>query len=209
MPETGLMIRNTPDGEHKYWLFVHEDYDPNVAHAVVVWLHPAGKKNKEDFEAFQEMWEDYCKANHIILVMPVMDKDEWIPSFSDFVTAATRDAMTRYTVDRQRVVAHGWGVGGNMAIHLGFSHRDLFRGVCAVGAGPIQFKDNIAGQRLSFYLTTGELDPLAKTIADGRTRLAERRFPAFYRQHPERGRDYLNDKQLREVIRWLDSLDQQ
>ncbi|MSU76984.1 MAG: PDZ domain-containing protein [Gemmataceae bacterium] len=209
MPETGLMLRNTPDGEHKYWLFVHEDYDPNVAHALLVWLHPAGKKNKEDFEAFQEVWEDYCKANHLILVMPVMDKDEWIPSFSDFVTAATRDAMTRYTVDRQRVIAHGWGVGGNMAIHLGFSHRDLFRGVCAVGAAPIQFKDNIAGQRLSFYLTTGELDPLAKSIAEGRTRLAERRYPAFYRQHPERGRDYLNDKQLREVIRWIDSLDQQ
>ncbi len=209
MPETGLMIRNTPDGEHKYWLYVHEDYDPNVAHAVVVWLHPAGKRNKEDFETFQELWADYCKANHIILVMPVMDKDQWIPTASDFVTAATRDAMTRYTVDRQRVIAHGWGVGGDMAIHLGFNHRDLFRGVCAIGAAPHQIKDNVANQRLSFYLATGELDPLAKTIGEARTKLAERRYPAFHRQYAERGRDYLNEVQLREVIRWIDSLDQQ
>jgi predicted esterase len=100
-------------------------------------------------------------------------------------------------------------VGGQMAIYLGFNHRDLFRGVCSVGATATQFKDNVANQRLSFLLYAGDLDPIFKSIAESRTRLAERRYPAFYRQMPERGREYLEKKQIREMVRWLDSLDQQ
>ena len=208
-PETGLMERNTPDGGNKYWLYVHEDYDPNVAHALVVWLHPPDKNKKDDFETFSELWEDYCKDNHIILVMPVENQGSWIPSNADYVVAATRDVMKQYTVDNQRVVAHGLAVGGQMAIHLGFNHRDLFRGVASVAASTGQMKDNVANQRLSFYLAAGALDPLVKTIAESRTKLAERRFPAFYREIPERGREYLETKYLREVVRWIDSLDQQ
>jgi len=209
MPDTGLMEKNTPDGEHKYWLYVHDDYDPDIAHAIVVWLHPPGKNDKEEIEAFRDLWEDYCKDNHIILVMPIEKKDGWIPSFSDYVVAATQETAKQYTIDRQRIVAHGMGLGGQMAIHLGLNHRDLFRGVCAVGAAPTQVKDNIANQRVSFLLYAGDLDPIAKSIAESRTRIAERRFPAFYRQMPERGREYLEQKNIREVVRWIDSLDQQ
>jgi serine protease Do len=209
MPETGLMEKNTPDGEHKYWLYVHDDYDPDVAHAVVVWLHPPGKNKKEDIEAFTELWEDFCKENNIILVIPIETKDGWIPSFSDYVVAATQETTKQYTVDRQRIVAHGMSVGGQMALHLGLNQRDLFRGACSVGATATQFKDNIANQRVSFLLYGGDLDPIVKSIAESRTRLAERRFPAFYRSMPERGREYLETKHIREVVRWLDSLDQQ
>ena len=96
-----------------------------------------------------------------------------------------------------------------MALHLGFNHRELFRGVAAVGATVSQVKDNTLDQRLSFYLAAGDLDPLAKTIADTRIRLADRRYPAFFREVPERGREYLTDKYIREAARWVDLLDQQ
>jgi serine protease Do len=117
--------------------------------------------------------------------------------------------MKTYTIDRSRIVAHGMGVGGQMALHLGFNHRDTFRGVCAVGATAGQIKNNVANQRLSFYLAAGAVDPIVKNIAESRTKLAERRYPAFYREMPERGREYLTDKEIREVVRWIDSLDQQ
>jgi S1-C subfamily serine protease len=209
--ETGLLERKSPDGQNKYWLYVHDDYDPQVAHALLVWLHPPDKNKKEDMEAFQEMWEDYCKENQIILVMPVLNSDEgWIPSAAGMVVAATRDTMSHYSVDPQRVVAHGMGVGGQMAIHLGLNHRDLFHGVAAVGAAVVgQVKDNVAAQRVSFYLAGGELDPIVKSIAESRLRLAERRYPAVYRQIAERGREYLTDKHLSELVRWIDSLDRQ
>ncbi len=209
MPETGLLERNTPDGEMKYWIYAHEDYDPNVAHALVVWLHPPDKNSKEDMETFYELWEDYCKDNHIVLVMPVEKQGGWSPNAADGVVAATRETMKAYTIDRQRVVAHGMGVGGQMALHLGFNHRDVFRGVCAVGATATNIKDNVANQRLSLYLAAGDLDPIHKAIAESRVKLAERRFPAYYRQFAERGREYLEQKHLPEVVRWIDSLDLQ
>lgn len=207
--ETGLMSKNTADGEHKFWLYVDEDYDPNIAHGIVVWLHPPGKNKEDDAKAMKRAWDDYCADNHLILVMPVLDKDDWIPSASDFVVGSVTETMKTYTIDRQRIVAHGMGVGGQMAFHLGFNHRDTFRGVCAVGATAGQMKDNVANQRLSFYLAAGAVDPIVKNIAESRVKLAERRFPAFYREMPERGREYLTDKEIQEAVRWIDSLDQQ
>ncbi len=207
--ETGLMSKNTADGEHKFWLYVDEDYDPNIAHGILVWLHPPGKNKEEDAKKFRDVWDDYCAENHMILVMPVLDKDDWIPSASDGVVASVTETMKTYTIDRSRIVAHGMGVGGQMALHLGFNHRDTFRGVCAVGATAGQIKNNVANQRLSFYLAAGSVDPIVKNIAESRTKLAERRYPAFYCEMPERGREYLTDKDIKEVVRWIDSLDQQ
>jgi hypothetical protein len=62
---------------------------------------------------------------------------------------------------------------------------------------------------VSFYLAAGDLDPLVKSIAECRIRLAEHRYPAYYREIPERGREYFTEKHLREVVRWIDTLDQQ
>ena len=209
MPDTGLMERNTPDGEHKYWLYVHDDYDPNVAHAMIVWLHPPDKNKKEDMEAFRDLWEDYCKDNHIVLVMPVETQAVWLPGSADFVVAAARETMKTYTIDKQRVVAHGMSVGGQMALYLGFNHRDVFKGVCSVGATATQLKDNVANQRLSFYLAAGEFDQINKSIAESRVKLAERRYPAYFREMKERGREYFEPKHIPEVVRWIDSLDLQ
>jgi predicted peptidase len=203
------MERNTPDGETKYFLYVHDDYDPNVAHAIVTWLHPPDKNSKDDMEAFAELWDEYCKNNHIILVMPIEKQAGWNPNAADGVVAAVRETMKTYTIDRQRVVAHGMGVGGQMALYLGFHHRDVFKGVCSTGALATNIKDNVANQRLSFYLAGGDLDPIEKGIAESRVKLAERRYPAYYRKLPERGREYFEKSHLQEVVQWIDSLDMQ
>ena len=84
-------------------------------------------------ETFSDLWEDYCKDNHIILVMPIEKGAGWNQGSADFVVAAARETMKTYTVDPRRVVAHGMSVGGQMAFYLGFNHRDLFRGVALVG----------------------------------------------------------------------------
>src|SRR5262249_19847703 len=133
----------------------------------------------------------------------------WVPSEAEFVVAAVRDTLPRYTFDRQRIVAHGMGVGGQMAMYLGFNHRDLFRGVATTGAVVTQLKDNIANQRLAFYLGGGTLDPLVKSIADSKAQLQRRKFPVAYREIQGRGREYLEAAQIAEVVRWIDSLDRQ
>jgi len=206
--ETGFLKKATADGEHRYWVYVNEDYDPNVAHALVVWLHPPGKNKNEDGESLSDLWEDYCRDNHIILMGPLSENEAgWVPSDSDAVVAATREVTERYTIDPERVIAHGLGVGGQMALHLAFHDRDLFRGAATVGAVVTQVKDNVADHRLSFFLAAGSLDPLAKNIAESRKKLAEAHYPALFRELPNRGREYLEDRQLRELVRWLDAMD--
>src|SRR5262249_43588992 len=129
-PETGILKRTTADGAHQYQIYVHPKYDPNVAHAMVVWLHPPGNNKDEDFKKLFAAWEDYCEENHIIMVCPKSENEAgWTPSEGDFVVASISEVAARYSVDRQRIVAHGMEVGGQMAIYLGFNHRDLIRGV--------------------------------------------------------------------------------
>jgi hypothetical protein len=209
-PDTGLLELNTPDGEHKYWLWVDPDYDPNISYSMIVWLHPPDKNSKEELDGWADLWDiDYCRKHKIILVMPVEKQGGWQPSAAEYVVAAARETMKTYTIDKQRVVAHGMGAGGQMALHLAFNHRDIFRGALTVGTTLIRAKDNIANQRLSFYMVGGSLDPLNKYIAESRTRLAERRFPAYYREMPKRGRDYMTPTEIDEAARWLDTLDMQ
>ncbi len=208
--ETGLLKRHTVDGEHKYWIYVHDDYDPNIAYGLVVWLHPPGKNKDTDVENIADAWSDYCKENHLIMVCPNSENEAgWVPSEGDNVVAAVRETISHYTIDRQRVVAHGLGVGGQMAIYLGFSNRDLFRGVVTTGAVVTQVKDNLPGQRLAFFLAGGDLDPLIKSIADSRTQLQQRKFSVVYREIAGRGREYFDDAQIGEVVRWIDCLDRE
>lgn len=207
-PDTGLLDRTTPDGEHKFWLYVPDDYDANIAYGLVVWLHPPGKNKEADIASIADAWGDYCKEQHLVMVCPRSENEAgWTPSEADFVVSAVRDTFTHYTIDKQRVVAHGLGVGGQMAIYLGFSHRDLFGGVATTGAVVTHMKDNIPTLRLAFYLTGGELDPLIKSIADSKVQLQQHRFPVVYREIKGRGREYLEDLQIQELVRWIDSLD--
>jgi serine protease Do len=206
--ETGFLKRTTVGGDHKYWIYVHEDYDPNIAHALVVWLHAPQGNSDDDIERFTGLWEDYCKDHHLILVGPQSESDNgWTPSEAEFVQVAAREVMAHYTIDLQRVVAHGLGIGGQMACYLGFNARDLFRGVATVAAVVTNPKDNVPSQRLSFYLVGGDRDPLIKAIAESRTKLIERKIPVYYRELPNRGREYLEDAVLGELVRWIDTLD--
>src|SRR5260370_13596475 len=111
----------------------------------------------------------------------------WLGSEIDFVQEAIGNVTAAYTIDRQRVVAHGMGDGGQMAYYLGFNARDLIRGVATVGAALTnQAKDNIATQRLSFFIAAGEKDPILNAIRETKDKLIEHKFPLVY--HESAGR---------------------
>jgi predicted esterase len=102
------------------------------------------------------------------------------------------------------------GIGGQIAYYLGFHARDLIRGVATTGAVLTnQPKENVAGQRLSFFIVAGGKDPLLQSIAESRNRLAEHKFPVVYHEIPEMGHQYLDSVTLHELVRWIDSLDRQ
>jgi S1-C subfamily serine protease len=208
---TGLLKRTTPSREHQYWLYVPDKYDANVSHALVIWLHPAGKDRDRQTEDVISAWEDFCSDRHIILLCPRADNDTgWLGSDVDFVHQIIQQVLGQYTIDRERIVAHGMGIGGEMAFYLGFNARDLIRGVATTSAVLAnQPKDNVANQRLSFFLVAGGQDPLLAGIQESKEKLAAHKFPVFYREIAERGHQYLDSPTLQELIRWIDSLDRQ
>lgn len=206
-PETGLLKRTNAARDHEYWVYVPKNYDPNVAHALVLWLHPAGKPKPAD--DLVDIWEDACKDQHIILVGPKAENDTgWLPGESEAVQQAVKEVLDQYTIDRQRVVAHGMGIGGEMAFYLGFYARDLVRGVATASAVLTrQPKDNLANQRLAFFLIAARGDPLVKNIEESKAKLAEQKFPVIYRTMAGLGQSYPDGPEFEELVRWIDSLD--
>jgi S1-C subfamily serine protease/predicted esterase len=207
-PETGLLERTNQAKDHQYWIYVPDDYDPNIAYALVIWLHPVGKGKEEDVKIFRNTWRDICADNHVIVLAPKAENDTgWLPSEADFIREAARDVLASYTIDRKRVVAHGMGVGGQMGFYLGFAARDLIRGVATTGAPAVSVKDNVAGQPVSIYMVAGGKDPLRDAIFESQKKVSEKKFSVIYREIPEMGSQYLDEKTLEELARWVDSLD--
>jgi serine protease Do len=207
-PERGLMERTNSTVGREYWLYVPPNYEPGVAHGVIVWLHRA-KPAASEGEDLAKIFGRYCADHHFILVGPKSRNAEgWVPSDTEEVVADLRAVMGDYTVDRKRVVAHGMGVGGQMAFYLGFSARDLFRGVAVTGAVlGTQPKEPVPGQPLAFFVVAGEQDPLVKQIAEAPAKLREKKYPVVYRQIKDFGKEYLLDTTLQELMIWLDTLD--
>jgi len=210
--EQGLLARKTAAGTHDYWVYVPRNYDPKISYALVVWLHPVGKgKEKDITEDFLDDWISYCRDHNIIMACPASaNPTGWLAGESDVILEVVRDVMSKYTVDKRRVVVHGMGVGGQMAFYMGFHHRDVFRGVAVTGAAlTTNAKDKVANQPLAFFLHAGAKDPLAPAIAESKTKLIDLKYPVAYKVDPLAGNQYMDEKALDELVRWIDSLDRE
>jgi S1-C subfamily serine protease/predicted esterase len=207
--ETGLFERTSAARDHHYWVYVPEDYDPNIAYALVVWLHPAGKGTEKELKKVANTWDQICQDRHMILVCPqAQNETGWLRNEAGFILEVIQDLISNYTIDRQRIVAHGWASGGQQAFYLGFQSRDVIHGVATTGAvlsGLVP--DSAPNQRLSFFIVAGGKDPLAKEIADTKTKLTEKKLPVVFRDIPDMGSQYLDTDTLAELARWIDSLD--
>jgi S1-C subfamily serine protease/poly(3-hydroxybutyrate) depolymerase len=212
-PETGWFKQNTPALDHTYWLYVPDDYDPNIACAVLVWLHPAGKNKERDFEDFKLSWERYCDDHNIILICPKSENPlGWNPGEAEFVGQVVNTVTSTYTVDRRRVVAHGMAVGGKMAYYLGFQNRALFRGVATVAAEMSSTpREKVQTQPLSFYLAVGAKDPIKPAVVETKEKLARFKYPVIYQEIAAMGHEYIDGRAgtptLEELVRWIDALD--
>ncbi len=209
--ETGLLKRTTQARDHEYWLYVPKDYDPNISYALVVWLHPEGKNKDRITQELIDAWEDFCSDSHIILLCPRAENPNgWLGSESDFVLHTIQDVEGEYTIDRQRIIAHGMGVGGQMAFYLGFHAPDVIHGVATTGAAfTTAVRDNPSNARLAFFVVAGGKDPRLATIRESKDKLAARKLPLVYHESPEMGHQYLDAVMLHELIAWIDALDRQ
>jgi serine protease Do len=212
-PKTGLQkIENVGEGRRNFWIFVPENYDPNVSHGLIVWLHPAGKDGR-DADDMVKVWDVFCERHNFIMIGPTAGQQTgWVAGEADAVMDDVRWVRTRYTIDPKRVIAHGQGVGGQMAYYLGINKREVIRGVVPVGAvlasNP---KDPVANQRVEFLVIGGAKDPLIKEIAESPKKLIEKKYKALYREMKITGKEYVYDdlEVFSDMVRWMDSLDKQ
>lgn len=211
--ETGTMKKTSPAADHTYWLYVPTNYDANIAHSVVVWFHPLGKGKQQDLEDFISSWETFCDDHHIILVCPQSENPRgWTPGEADFVMEAVKTVMSTYTVDMQRVVAHGMGVGGEMALYVAFQARAVIRAVAVVGASlSSNPREREGDSPLAVFLVVGGKDPIQPAVVQTRDRLAQLKYAVILREIAPLGHEYIDGKAgvptLEELIRWIDSLD--
>ena len=179
----------------------------------MIWLHPAGRaRDKErDTEQVLADWEDYCEERHIIMLCPKAESETgWVASETDFIVSTLRSVADEFTIDRQRVVAHGIGVGGQFAFYLGFNAREWIRGVAVAGAAlNSQPREELDQQRLAFFVIAGDKDALKDAIEESRTRLEALKFPVVFRGLAELDNRYLDAATLDELVRWIDALDRQ
>ena len=207
--ETGLVKKTTSSGEGKYLMLVPETYRPDVANALVVWLHPPNKGKEKDLEALLLFWEDYCAKRNIVMIAPQGDGDAgWTPGDAEWIAQAIAETRDSLAIDKRRIVVHGMGAGGLMAYFLGFNKRELVRGVASVGS-PMGSapKERVPGQPLAFFLTVGDRDPAREAVEQTRQKLADKRFAAILRLMGEAGSVYLDSASLDALVDWVDTLD--
>lgn len=211
--KTGL-IKVTTEGAtpRNYWVFLPDNYDPNVSHGLIVWFHPAGRDGR-DADDMIKVWEAFCEKHHFIMMGPTAGSNTgWVAGEADAVMDDVRAVRTTYTIDAQRVIAHGLGVGGQMAYYMAINKREVFRAAVPVGAllasNP---KEPVANQRVAFLVIAGAKDPNVKEIAEGQKKLLEKKYPALYREMKITGKEYVNDDPdiFKEMVRWMDALDRQ
>ena len=191
----------------KTWTYVPDDYDPNISYSLLVWMHPAGDTMQK---TMRTLWEPLCKQHHIILYAPMADNPSgWITSEADGILQDIRSLVKTYTIDRQRIVTHGLGQGGTMAIFLGLDAPDWISGVASVGGVWVQSpKETPPGQSLFFFLVSGGRDPNIAAIRMVKERVIERKYPLWSTEIPDLGTGYLPTPDLiKQLVLWIETLD--
>lgn len=204
-PDVGAVALKIPEFQQDCLLYVPENYDPRFGYGIVLWLHgPEGFQQ----EALLTRWKQVCAEHDQILVAPrALDQAQWGRSDLEFVRKVLNEVGSRYTIDPQRVTAHGHQTGGAMAFVLAFSLRETIRGVAAVDASlPVPPPENDPLQRLTILLTTARQSRYAGQIEAAISALRERKYPVSVIDQGEQGR-YLSNEEFAQLVRWLESLD--
>lgn len=207
--ETGTQKKTTAGGDGKYWLSLPANYRSDVAHALVVWLHPVNKGKDKDLEDLFWVWEPICAKYNIVLLAPRSEGDSgWTPGDAEWIAHAVRETQEALAIDKRRVVVHGMGAGGLMAYYLGFHKRDLTRGVAAVGSSMgSALREKVPGQPLAFFLVVGDRDPVREGVEQTRQKLQEKRYPVVLRLMEDAGSIYLDEPSIKGFADWIDTLD--
>jgi serine protease Do len=203
---TGRFTDRMPAHEHEYWAYVPEDYNPEFRYALLVWLHPGGDTMEA---AMLKAWQSLCDERGIILVAPKAGQIAgWTPDEMEFVKDTVEQFLEKYSIDRARVVVHGYGSGAAFAYQAAFKQRELFRGLATVAAPLLSPPpDNEPDFRLQFYLLSGDSDPAHRAVEATVKGLRELKFPVAHTTMEGVGHKYPSADYVSDIAVFIDSID--
>jgi len=204
-PETGLIDVKLPEEKQECFTYIPASYHPAVPHGLLVWFSPPGQFDKSEVE---KRWKDLAEKHRLIVMAPRPgEAGRWNPGEIAVVRKFMDNMVSRYNVDRTRVVLHGRQVGGTMAWFTALAHRNLVRGVVPIDA-PLPQRavvENDPVNRLFVYSVATKAVPSGAAIEAGHARLKSAKVPLTTKSiDAERE---LNADELEEFARWIDTLD--
>ena len=206
-PAVGTIDLRIPEVPNKCSVLVPENYDPRRPYGLLVWLHPPGKFVVDEWV---NRWKKLAQDQDLIVMAPQpADEQRWDGGEIEFVRKAMEEVLRTYTIDRTRVVVHGFQAGGSMAYYVALTQRDLVRGVAPISA-PLPMRlgrpttDPV--QPLMIFSVSSEQSDTATRIAAGELLVVQAAFAviSLLVTGAERER---SDEELDELVRWINTLD--
>lgn len=203
---TGLVEIKLPEEANECHAIIPNNYRHDVPHGLVIWLHAPGDINDDTLVA---QWETLAAKYHLILLSPkAADENRWQPSEIEFIRKTMDNVLNTYNIDRNRIVSFGRQAGGAMALILGFSHRDLVRGVIPVDA-PFPLRAGITpndpAERLAMHAILVKGSPVRAAVDNAIKTLESAKYPVSKTELDSPGK--ISDELRETLSRWIDSLD--
>ena len=203
---TGLVEIKLPEETNQCHAIIPDNYRPDVAHGLVIWLHSPGDVNDE---VLKQHWETLAAKYHLIVLAPkAEDTNRWQPSEIEFIRKTIDNVINTYNIDRNRIVSFGRQAGGAMSLILGFSHRDLVRGIIPVDA-PFPLRAGITpndpAERLAIHAILVKGSPVGATIGNAIKALEAAKYPVGQTELESPGK--ITDQLRESLAQWIDSLD--
>ena len=203
---TGLVEIKLPEEANDCHAIIPANYRADVPHGLVVWLHAPGDVNDD---ILKQQWATLAAKYHLIVLAPkAADDNRWQPTEIEFIRKTMDNIINIYNVDRNRIVSFGRQAGGAMSLILGFSQRDLVRGVIPVDA-PFPLRAGISpndpAERLAVHAILVKGSPVSRAVGNAIKALEAAKYPVSRTELESPGK--ITDELRESLTQWIDSLD--
>jgi predicted peptidase len=119
-----------------YAISVPSDYDPSRPRPLVLALHPGGTRMRYYGSAFmRQVVAPGLNDLHPIIVAPDCPTQAWTdPIAEQAVLALLQSTLSRYAVDRSRILVTGFSLGGRGTWFMASRHAHLFTAAIPMAA---------------------------------------------------------------------------
>jgi serine protease Do len=196
-----------PEFPHSCRIYVPADSSPRRELGVVLWIQSSAD-GKPD-ETIRK-WQAICDRDGIIFVIPTAkDADHWERTDLEYLHRLLQQVTAKYQTDSRRIVVGGAGNVGAIAWPLALTGRASVRGVIAIATMPprqLRILPNDPARRLAIFAAIPPKKDVAAAIGQSLKTVSD----AGYNVSTLTTNDItgnLNELNLEEISRWIDTLD--